>query len=199
MLGKRLTAEQIDGLGGPDAGRSLGHPLAVSARNKAIAKRTLEIHLDLHHELHDPNVEEPPYECRVLAEDEIGPAEDEDRRPSGVAARHLALGSLAQAISPTLNKLFVLDAMPLLTGSDVGIRATLVARGPLASGFLWILENISAYTDELPTPYHWKAIRVCARVNCGREFVPRTKRSRFCRGACRTAAHRDRGKVLASV
>jgi len=44
-------------------------------------------------------------------------------------------------------------------------------------------------------PYHWRQPRTCARVGCEQEFKPRTKGSKYCRSACRVAAHRERTKA----
>ena len=131
---RRLT----EAMGGrADAGLTLGHPLAVSRRNRRIADRQMDWHLRLGHHLHR---DDPMPECRQLAIAEVGEPEPEDRRPHYMAARHKALGSLASGITYYINKLVVVDAHPVLSGDDVGVRPWLVARGPLASGYLLILE-----------------------------------------------------------
>ena len=68
----RQLSEQV--AGGPDAGVSLRHPLAVSRRNRRIADREMEWHVRLGHQLH---VDEPMRECRQRAIAGVGEPESE--------------------------------------------------------------------------------------------------------------------------
>jgi hypothetical protein len=108
-----------------------------------------------------------------------------DARDERLRSRHLAIGALGVAISPALNRLLVVDAAQTLDGQRIGMRPYIVARGPLAAGFLWALERMSvSITAPAESEYHWRQPRTCARPGCGASFEPKRRDQVYCSRSC---------------